>query len=72
MQLSVGTSGWSYKEWKGSFYPAELSSDGMLAYYAARLPAVEINNSFYRIPKEGVLLDWAARVPGGGARRRRG
>ncbi|HEX3274566.1 MAG TPA: DUF72 domain-containing protein [Gemmatimonadales bacterium] len=65
MQLSVGTSGWSYKEWKGSFYPAELSSNGMLAYYAARLPAVEINNSFYRIPKEGVLLDWAARVPAG-------
>jgi uncharacterized protein YecE (DUF72 family) len=65
MQLSVGTSGWSYKEWKGSFYPAELSSDAMLAYYAARLPSVEINNSFYRMPKETVLLDWAARVPAG-------
>jgi uncharacterized protein YecE (DUF72 family) len=65
MQLSVGTSGWSYKEWKGSFYPADLAPDAMLAYYAARLPSVEINNSFYRIPKESVLLDWAGQVPAG-------
>ena len=63
MQIRVGTSGWSYKEWKGSFYPADLPSVGMLRYYAGRLPAVEINNSFYRIPKEKVLLDWAAEVP---------
>lgn len=63
MRILVGTSGWSYKEWKGSFYPADLPSDDMLRYYATRLPAVEINNSFYRIPKEKVLLDWAAQVP---------
>ena len=63
MDIRVGTSGWSYKEWKGSFYPADLSSDDMLRYYATRLPTVEINNSFYRIPKEKVLLDWAAQVP---------
>ena len=63
MDIRVGTSGWSYKEWKGVFYPADLSSDDMLRYYASRLPTVEINNSFYRIPKEKVLLDWAAQVP---------
>ena len=63
MQIRVGTSGWSYKEWKGVFYPADLPSDGMLRYYATRLLTVEINNSFYRIPKEKVLLDWAAEVP---------
>ena len=65
MQLHVGTSGWSYKEWKGSFYPADLPADGMLRYYATRLPTVEINNSFYRIPKESVLLEWADQVPAG-------
>ncbi len=65
MHILVGTSGWSYKEWKGSFYPADLPSDDMLRHYASRLPAVEINNSFYRIPKEKVLLDWAEQVPPG-------
>jgi uncharacterized protein YecE (DUF72 family) len=63
MRILVGTSGWSYKEWKGSFYPADLPADAMLRYYAGRLPTVEINNSFYRMPKEKVLLDWAAQVP---------
>jgi uncharacterized protein YecE (DUF72 family) len=63
MLIHVGTSGWSYKEWKGSFYPADLPSDDMLRYYATRLPTVEINNSFYRIPKEKVLLEWADQVP---------
>ena len=65
MRILVGTSGWSYKEWKGSFYPDDLPADDMLRYYATRLPTVEINNSFYRIPKEKVLLDWAAQVPAG-------
>jgi uncharacterized protein YecE (DUF72 family) len=63
MQILVGTSGWSYKEWKGSFYPSDLPADDMLRHYAERLPTVEINNSFYRMPKEKVLLDWAAQVP---------
>ncbi|MBA2458337.1 MAG: DUF72 domain-containing protein [Gemmatimonadales bacterium] len=63
MRILVGTSGWSYKEWKGSFYPADLPADGMLRHYASRLPAVEINNSFYRLPNEKVLLDWAGQVP---------
>jgi uncharacterized protein YecE (DUF72 family) len=65
MNVFVGTSGWSYKEWKGSFYPADLRADDMLRHYATRLPAVEINNSFYRIPKEKVLLEWAEQTPGG-------
>ncbi len=63
MRILVGTSGWSYKEWKGSFYPADLPADGMLRHYASRLPTVEINNSFYRLPNEKVLLDWAGQVP---------
>jgi uncharacterized protein YecE (DUF72 family) len=63
MRILVGTSGWAYKEWKGSFYPADLPADAMLRHYAGRLPTVEINNSFYRIPKEKVLLDWAEQVP---------
>ena len=63
MHILVGTSGWSYKAWKGSFYPSDLPADDMLRHYAGRLPAVEINNSFYRIPKEKVLLEWAEQVP---------
>jgi uncharacterized protein YecE (DUF72 family) len=63
MRILVGTSGFAYKEWKGSFYPADLPADAMLRYYAGRLPAVEINNSFYRMPKERVLLDWNDQVP---------
>lgn len=61
--IYAGTSGYSYKEWKGHFYPEKLPAAGMLAYYAERLPAVEINNTFYRLPKESVLDGWAAQVP---------
>ena len=63
MRLSVGTSGFSYAEWKGPFYPADLAASDMLGYYAERLPAVEINNTFYRLPKQSVLEAWAAQVP---------
>jgi uncharacterized protein YecE (DUF72 family) len=62
MRVQVGTSGYSYKEWKGSFYPADLKADAMLAYYASKLSAVEINNTFYRMPKESMLLGWAGQV----------
>jgi uncharacterized protein YecE (DUF72 family) len=65
MLLSVGTSGFSYAEWKGPFYPTDLAASGMLAYYAERLPAVEINNTFYRLPRRSVLEGWAAQVPEG-------
>jgi uncharacterized protein YecE (DUF72 family) len=63
MQVFVGTSGWSYKEWKGSFYPAKLPQDEMLTFYASRFPTVEVNNTFYRSPSEKVLAGWAAQVP---------
>jgi uncharacterized protein YecE (DUF72 family) len=63
VKLLAGTSGYAFKEWKGSFYPADLKDDGMLGYYAGKFPAVEINNTFYRLPKEKVLLEWAAQVP---------
>ena len=62
MRVLAGTSGFSYKEWKGSFYPEDLPAEGMLAYYAERLPAVEINNTFYRMPKPMLLEAWAAEV----------
>ncbi len=63
MNILVGTSGFSYKEWKGRFYPEKLPADQMLGYYSARFPTVEMNNTFYRMPTEKVLLDWAAEVP---------
>ena len=65
MELHVGTSGYSYKEWKGSFYPEDLPAKGMLAYYGERLNGVEINNTFYRLPKPSVLEGWAGQVPDG-------
>jgi uncharacterized protein YecE (DUF72 family) len=64
-KLLAGASGYSYKEWKGSFYPEELKPEGMLAFYAARLPTVEINNTFYRMPKTDVLDAWAKATPAG-------
>jgi uncharacterized protein YecE (DUF72 family) len=63
MNILTGTSGWSYKEWKGSFYPAKLPAEDMLRFYAGNFPAVEVNNSFYRIPAERVLANWAEQVP---------
>jgi uncharacterized protein YecE (DUF72 family) len=63
MQLYCGTSGFSFKEWKGPFYPAKLPAGEMLGYYAARLPSVEINNTFYRMPQRSMLEGWAAQVP---------
>ncbi len=63
MNLYVGTSGYSYKEWKGSFYPEKLSAKKMLSYYGELFRTVEINNSFYQMPKPAVLEAWAAEVP---------
>jgi uncharacterized protein YecE (DUF72 family) len=63
MNLHVGTSGYSYKEWKGNFYPEDLPAKEMLAYYSRRLPAVEINNTFYRLPQPGLIENWNAQVP---------
>jgi len=59
----IGTSGYNYPEWKGSFYPANLSQAKMLPYYAARFPTVEINYTFYRMPTEKLVGGWAANTP---------
>jgi uncharacterized protein YecE (DUF72 family) len=63
MNLYVGTSGYSYKEWKGTFYPMDLPEERMLRYYGERFRTVEINNTFYRMPKVSVLEGWASQVP---------
>jgi uncharacterized protein YecE (DUF72 family) len=63
MQIHVGTSGFAYKEWRGSFYPEKIKEKDMLRYYAERLHAVEINNTFYRLPAKETLQRWAEQVP---------
>ena len=65
MRLIAGASGYSFKEWIGAFYPQGMKPDGMLAYYSARLPTVEINNTFYRMPAKAMLENWAATAPAG-------
>ena len=65
MRLVSGTSGFSYKEWKGGFYPQKLPASQYLAYYAERLAAVEINNTFYRMPSPALMQGWAQKVPAG-------
>ena len=64
IKIHVGTSGYAYKEWKGKFYPEKISPKAMLRFYSGRLNTVEINNTFYRMPKESVLTSWAEQVPG--------
>jgi uncharacterized protein YecE (DUF72 family) len=64
-QLHVGTSGYSYKEWKGTFYPEKLPEKDMLRFYSEHFSTVEINYSFYQLPKEKTLLQWASVVPPG-------
>jgi uncharacterized protein YecE (DUF72 family) len=64
MNLHVGTSGYSYKEWKGSFYPEKLPAKDMLPYYATRLDTVELNNTFYRMPQKSMVEAWREQVPG--------
>src|ERR1043166_66564 len=63
MTLHVGTSGYSYKEWKGSFYPEKIPAKEMLRYYAERLSTVEINATFYRMPQVSMLETWKEQVP---------
>ena len=65
MRVRIGTSGFSYPPWRGSFYPADLPDDRMLAFYSSRLDAVEINNTFYRMPAPRILDGWASEVPDG-------
>jgi uncharacterized protein YecE (DUF72 family) len=63
MAIRVGTSGFSYVEWKGTFYPEKLPQKKMLAYYAERFSTVEINATFYRMPKADMLSGWLPEVP---------
>ncbi len=63
MGVHAGTSGFSYAEWKGPFYPEKLPQSKMLRFYAERLPTVEINNTFYRLPNRKTLEKWAQEVP---------
>lgn len=63
MRVLVGTSGFSYKEWIGSFYPEKTKAADMLAYYAGQLPCVELNNTFYRMPNAALVRGWGERVP---------
>ena len=63
MRLLAGTSGYSYPEWRGSFYPDDAKPADMLRLYAERLPTVEVNNTFYRMPKREVVARWAETVP---------
>lgn len=65
MRVLVGTSGYAYKEWKGTFYPEDLPGDDMLSYYARQFDTVEINNTFYRMPTTKAITSWAAAVPDG-------
>lgn len=63
MGLWVGTSGYAYPEWRGSFYPEKMQTAKMLPYYAERFPTVEINNTFYRMPNAKLLEGWNAQTP---------
>ncbi len=63
MEVRVGTSGWNYPEWKGSFYPETIKPAAMLPFYAGRFSTVEVNNTFYRMPTATVVEGWAAAVP---------
>ena len=65
MAVRVGTSGYSYTAWKGSFFPADLPNSRMLEFYAQKLSTVEINNTFYRMPTSAALAHWAEQVPQG-------
>ena len=63
MNIRVGTSGYSYKEWKGTFYPDDLPAAKMLSFYATKFNTVEINNTFYRMPEPKMVGKWANEVP---------
>ena len=65
MHIRVGTSGYSYKEWKGTFYPDDLPAAKMLPYYGERFDSVEINNTFYRMPDAKMVAKWGEQVPDG-------
>jgi uncharacterized protein YecE (DUF72 family) len=61
--ILAGASGYSFKEWKGTFYPEKMKPEEMLKFYGERLPTVEINNTFYQMPKTAMLENWVKQVP---------
>jgi uncharacterized protein YecE (DUF72 family) len=63
MRVVAGTSGFSYKEWQGSFYPEKFPASRMLEFYADRLPTVELNNTFYRMPGDALIRGWESKTP---------
>jgi len=63
VRVWAGTSGFAYKEWRGSFYPEDAKSDELLRHYGEKLNAVEINSTFYRMPRRSVLERWTTMVP---------
>src|ERR1043165_2980471 len=63
MKLHVGTSGFGYKEWKGKFFPKDIKPAEMLRFYSGRFNAVEINNSFYSLPKSSTVKSWLKEAP---------
>jgi uncharacterized protein YecE (DUF72 family) len=63
--LHVGTMGWSYGFWKGGFYPQDLASKDFLTYYAERFNSVEVDNTFYKIPRTQTVIDWKQQAPTG-------
>jgi uncharacterized protein YecE (DUF72 family) len=62
-RILVGTSGWTYPDWRESFYPADLPSSRYLEFYAERFPTTEVNYSFYHLPRPSTYEKWAAHVP---------
>jgi uncharacterized protein YecE (DUF72 family) len=62
-KIYIGTSGWHYKHWKGTFYPADIKEADQLSYYLQFFSSVEINNSFYRLPSPGTFAEWRKSVP---------
>ncbi|HEY0355953.1 MAG TPA: DUF72 domain-containing protein [Flavisolibacter sp.] len=63
-RIHIGTSGWSYKHWKGLYYPLKLAASKWLSFYARDFEATEINSSFYRLPTEEAVVNWTKQVPG--------
>ncbi|MDP9388143.1 MAG: DUF72 domain-containing protein [Actinomycetota bacterium] len=63
MPLLVGTSGWQYRDWRGTFYPADMAQARWLEHYAERFRTVEVNNAFYRLPEASTFQRWAERTP---------
>ena len=65
MKVFIGCSGWNYKDWKGSFYPKDIPQKKWLEYYSSIFNTVEVNNTFYRLPKETTVENWKNTVPPG-------